>query len=132
MQFIQLLHCCAFRWPGAREGSLKSTGIKAWKRKITWRGEKEVFCKPLKVLVSQCQIAGKDRQVNQIRKKRRGKDLKVKRRSCPAHLLQWLLNLPQKLPDMQEHIRKFHFPKNVYNAFVILSFEYRFPHSKSR
>lgn len=105
---------------------MKSTGIKPWKGKLTWSGEKEVFCKPLKV--SQCEITGKDRQVNQNGKKRRERDFKLKRRSFPAHLLQWLL----KLAEMLDPIRKFHLLKNLYNAFVILSFEYVFHHSKFR
>lgn len=71
---------------------MKSIGIKAWKRKITCGGEKEAFCKHLKVLVSQHQMAREDRQVNQNGKKRRGRDPKLKRRSCLAHVLQWLLN----------------------------------------
>jgi len=43
MRFIQPL-CCEFRWPEAREGSLKSIGTKAWKRKkhMGW-GERSIL-----------------------------------------------------------------------------------------
>jgi len=62
MPFLQLHHC-VLGWLEAREGSLNSVATKADSRKITWGGEKETVCEPLKVLASQCQVVRKNRQV---------------------------------------------------------------------